>query len=197
MNVIFDIGNVVLDWDTDKIIGSTDLPDAQKIELNNELFSHQDWLDLDSGLAAESTVIEKVCRRSSLEPEAVVRALDIAKKSLTPIPESILLINEFEDYGLPLYCLSNMSIETYEFLKPKNDFFEIFDGIVISGIEKMMKPNRKIFELTLSRHSLEPSETLFIDDSEANIEAAKELGLNTHLFKRTDKCYASLRDLLL
>jgi HAD superfamily hydrolase (TIGR01509 family) len=91
------------------------------------------------------------------------------------------------DRGPDLFCLSNMSRETYAQIKHL-DFFKLFAGIVISGHEGCMKPGEAIFQLTLQRFNLSPTKTLFIDDSLPNILKALQLGISTYHFKRTDRC---------
>lgn len=197
MNAIFDLGNVMLDWNVDNIVRSVDVPGTQQLEIKRELFDHQDWLDLDCGLVTEEEVIARICNRTSLTIPDVIEALSSAKESLRPISRSLNIFLDIKKAGLPLYCLSNMSVETFGYLEPRMDFFECFDGIIISGIEKCMKPDRRIFELLLERYNLDASSSLFIDDSASNISTAKTLGMQTHHFKRSDHCYFRIRELLL
>lgn len=197
LNVLFDLGNVVINWDTQSVVETLALPTAQEQLLKRELFDHSDWLDLDRGLATEPEVVERVCQRTNFSANTVNDALHAARTSLTPISESVDLLHELKDAGLPIYCLSNMSIETYQHIKDKMGFFDCFSGIVISGHEKCIKPNAAIFQLTLERFSLEASETFFIDDSDANVSSAAKLGIPSYLFKRTDYCYQYLRERLL
>lgn len=195
MKVIFDLGNVVLDWNTDKILKSLDLSQEERDRLHIELFKHQDWLDMDQGIQSEPLVVSRVVDRSSLKRDVVEQALLAAKKSLTPIAQSIQLMQDLYDAGIEMYCLSNMSSETYEHIKTQK-FFSLFDGIVISGNEKCMKPDAKIFDLTIEGDKLSPSETLFIDDSLPNISTARDLGILSFHFKRSNACYSKIRELL-
>jgi len=195
MKVIFDLGNVVLDWNIDKILKSLDLSQKERNLLNIGLFKHQDWLDMDQGVKTERLVVSRVVSRSSLRKNVVEQALLAAKTSLTSIPQSIQLMQDLYDAGIKMYCLSNMSSETYEHIKTQ-EFFNLFDGIVISGHEKCMKPDAKIFDLTIQRYGLSPSETLFIDDSLPNISTACDLGILGFHFKRSNACYSKIRDLL-
>ena len=193
--VILDLGNVVLDWDVDRILDSLSLESDQQNLLRRELFSHQDWLDMDHGKESEIAVISKVCERSPLSRDTVERALLAAKNSLSPISETLLLMQEISNNGTKMFCLSNMSRETYDHIKNLK-LFEMFSGIVISGIEGCMKPNEDIFHLTVNRFGLQPTDTLFVDDSLANIDTANRLGINGFHFKRSQNCYSEIRDLL-
>ncbi len=194
--VIFDLGNVVLNWDVNLILDSLGQSNTIRKLIQKELFRHNDWLDMDHGKKSEPMVISDICRRSSLTPEMVGHALLTAKKSLLHIPETIELMHEFKNKGIDMYCLSNMSVETYETIK-NQDFFNMFRGTVISGIEKCMKPDKKIYRLILDRYKLEAYNTIFIDDSLPNIEAAKNLGIVGFHFKRSPSCYSKIRDMLI
>ena len=77
------------------------------------------------------------------------------------------------------------------------EFFQLFSGIVISGNERCIKPHAEIFRLLLDRFALEPGEALFVDDLLANVEAAAALGIRGFHFRRSERCYASLRQMLL
>ena len=188
MNVLFDLGNVVINWDTQSVVDSLDLPTSHKSEMKRELFDHQDWSNLDHGLVSEPEVVTRIQERTNFDADTINAALDAARRSLTTISESLVLMYEIKAAGLPIYCLSNMSIETYGYIKDRMEFFECFTGVIISGHEKCMKPSPEIYKLTLDRFSLNASETFFIDDSEANVAAARKSGIESYLFKRTDNC---------
>ena len=194
--VIFDLGNVVLDWNVDRILESLEIPNPEQDLLREELFSHQDWVEMDRGKKSESTVASEVCERTTLSSGTVEKALLAAKTSLSTIPESTQLMREIHGNGTKMLCLSNLSTETYEHIKNR-DFFRLFSGIVISGVEGFMKPDEEIFQILLNRFELEPSNALFIDDSKLNVEAALQLGINGFHFKRSQSCYSEIRSLLL
>ncbi len=191
-SVIFDLGNVLLNWNTEQVLAGLTLPNTERNLLRKELFEHQDWLDMDHGKVAETTVTHRVEARTGLKPSTIDAALLAAKNSLLPIPATVELLAEIRNHGLDLYCLSNMSVETYAHIQ-HFDFFELFAGIVISGHEGCMKPDEEIFYRTLHRYALSSAATLFIDDSLANIKTAQRLGISAIHFKRTDNCYASIR----
>ena len=193
--VIFDLGNVLLDWNTEQVLAALKLPNSDLKLLRDELFGHQDWLDMDHGSTEETTVVSGVSARTGLAITVIEAALEAAKQSLLPIPASVELMREIHDRGFELICLSNMSRETYAHIKHL-DFFKLFAGIIISGHEGCMKPDEAIFQLALQRFNLSPTETLFVDDSLPNILQAQQLGISTYHFKRTDRCYAGIRQIL-
>ncbi len=195
MDLIFDIGNVILDWNINNILEEIKASPEQSKQLAKYIFGHQNWLKLDCGDITEKEFSSKATELSGLNSEFISKAFLIAKESLKPIPRSIKLLQDLHAADFSLYCLSNMSAETYSHIKDA-DFFKLFSGIVISGNENCMKPNEDIFKLTLHRYNLKPSNTLFIDDHIDNINTAIKLGISTHHFKRSNKCYSALEALI-
>jgi len=92
-----------------------------------------------------------------------------------------------------MYVLSNMSIANARYLALR-DYFKLFDGVVISAEEKLLKPESALFQLVLDRYDLQARELVFVDDMLPNIEAAESLGMKAVHFAATDKCYATIRD---
>lgn len=193
--VILDLGNVVLDWNVERILDSLNLATEELNLLRSELFFHQDWIDLDHGKTTEKTVVSSISDRSPLSEDTVRSAIMAARNSLEPIEATLLLMQEISGSGIEMFCLSNMSRETYDHIKSRT-LFEMFSGIAISGVEGCMKPNQDIFHLTINRFGLVPADTLFIDDSLPNIETAQGLGINGFHFKRSRNCYTGIRNIL-
>jgi len=94
------------------------------------------------------------------------------------ISENTKLLNPLKS-KYRLFGLTNWSAEAFPIIFPKYEFFKVFEGIVVSGEEKLIKPGREIYELLLNRYGLVASESLFIDDSIKNITTANELGFST------------------
>ena len=85
-----------------------------------------------------------------------------------------------------------MSPENYAYLKQKYAFFDHFQGIVISGLENTIKPEKKIFQILLQRFALNPGETLFIDDRPENTRTAEEFGMAVVTFSVNAECYTKI-----
>jgi putative hydrolase of the HAD superfamily len=188
---IFDLGNVVLNWHVPTVLKSLPFDNEIQQQLDQQLFSHNDWLAMDHGLLSEKAVISNIKCRSSLNDEHINQAILAAKCSLIEIERSVALMQKLVDQSIPLYCLSNMSVETYQHVKDYK-FFELFEGIVISGIEKCMKPDSSIYQCIIQRYQLDPAQCLFIDDRLENVEAARENDLQAWHFFGTDNCYQSI-----
>jgi 2-haloacid dehalogenase len=95
------------------------------------------------------------------------------------IPESVLVLDALLERNYPVYGLTNWSHETFPIALERFEFLKRLHGIVVSGSEKMGKPDKEIFHLLLDRFALKPHHCVFIDDNAANIQAAQEIGFQT------------------
>ena len=112
-----------------------------------------------------------------------------------PIDGTVELLADLKAAGLAVFALSNMEPDTYRVRRERFAFMDWFDGSVISGLEGVAKPDRKIFDILLSRHGLDPARTVFVDDNPANIAAAAELGIIALRFTGADQLRLDLRGL--
>jgi 2-haloacid dehalogenase len=94
-----------------------------------------------------------------------------------PIPEAVEVLRDLKGAGVPCYALTNMEVETYPPRLERFPFLRWFDGSVVSGFERIAKPDTEIFELLLRRFDLTPGSTLLVDDSARNVRAAQRLGM--------------------
>ena len=96
--------------------------------------------------------------------------------------ETVDVLAALHQRKVPLLALTNWSAETFPYVLERYDFFGWFQGIVVSGHEKMKKPDRCIYQVLLDRYSITPNHAVFIDDNPANVAAAREVGLHGLLF---------------
>jgi len=100
-----------------------------------------------------------------------------------PIAGSVEILAELKDRGTPLYGLTNWSTETYAPALERFAFLHWFRGILVSGEVKVIKPDRRIFELLIERFGMDPHRAVYIDDVEANVAAARPFGIHAIHFK--------------
>jgi epoxide hydrolase-like predicted phosphatase len=136
------------------------------------------WSEFDRGTYTREEVTRMLAEDYNLTLEDAHCQVQKLLEALQPIPETEELIRELKARGIKCYVLSNMSGEFYAELL-KFPVFELFDGAVVSYQERVNKPDKKIYEIILSRYGLEPSETVFADDKIANTEAASRFGIHT------------------
>ncbi len=192
MIALWDLGNVVVQWNPEKILSRLQLSADKKAVVKSALFESNLWLDLDRGVTTEPEVAALLSAESSLSTDEVVHCFDTVRESLVNFPRSVELINQMKEADIPMYVLSNMSAVNAGYLRSR-EYFTLFQGIVISAEEKLIKPDATLFQVVLDRFGLDANEMVFIDDSLPNIEVAQLLGMQTVHFKASDKCYADIR----
>jgi 2-haloacid dehalogenase len=103
-------------------------------------------------------------------------------------------VEELDARGVPLFAITNFSADFWKpFFDKERAFFSRFRDIVVSGEEKLLKPDPAIYFRALNRFGLKPAEALFIDDREINVEGARALGMQAHLFIDADDLRVRLR----
>jgi putative hydrolase of the HAD superfamily len=185
MNVVFDLGAVLLAWEPTRLV-QTHLSDhapneAAAAALGRALFHHDDWLSFDCGTRSLDEAIARMALRLSLPGEKLDAMLGTLGERLESIAVTVELLEGLfarraAGEGLRLYYLSNMPAPYARAIERRHAFMRRFDGGVFSGDVKFLKPHREIYELLAVRHALEPAQTVFIDDSAANVEAARAFG---------------------
>lgn len=178
-NIIFDLGNVLIEFNPHKFV-EENIPPADRDEVFQMIFERREWQELDRGTLSYDEVVKFFSIRFP-QYEDLIRKFFENKiiDCLKPIEANIKYVEELKKRGYRLYILSNFHYPAYENVSKKWDFFKLFDGEVISSHANLLKPERGIYEEILQKYKLNPEETLFIDDSQPNIEAAKEFGLKT------------------
>jgi putative hydrolase of the HAD superfamily len=195
-NVIFDLGGVVLDWNPDRIVAGIVPETGLQSAYRQSLFGHADWGEFDRGTVTEAELIERLALRLGRSPQDWKATLDAIRNSLVVKTDTVELIRALRRRGISLYCLSNMPVDVYTHLKIQHTFWDAFSGIVISGEVKMMKPEPEVFLHLLATFGIRAEDCVFIDDLAANVEAARQTGMQAILFKDARQCEQELATLL-
>lgn len=195
MNIVFDLGGVVFNWQPDAIIRSIFEDTAIQDLIRKEILEHTDWVELDRGTIALDQAIVRGAARTGLPSEDIERLLKAVPRFLTPIEETIELIRDLSNTNNRLFVLSNMHLASIAYLEQRHAFWDVFEGIVISSRIKMVKPEIQIYEHLLNRYQLKPGDTVFIDDLQENLAAASSIGIQTIRFASPDQCRHALVDL--
>lgn len=195
-NVIFDLGGVVFDWNPDHIVSRVQPEPELRAVLKEALFGHADWRMFDRGTLTEPELIQRLQLRLGPAQPQVELILDAVRNSLVEKPETLQLLRSLQGQGTPLYCLSNMPASIYAHLRRRHSFWDVFNGIVISGEVQMMKPEPEVFLHLLATFGLRAEESVFIDDLPANIASARQVGLHAIRFKDAAQCRRELDQIL-
>jgi 2-haloacid dehalogenase len=180
--VVFDLGGVLIDWDPRHLYRKL-LADEAAVEEFLATVSTPEWnAELDRGRPFAEGVAELVERHP--EHAATIAAYHERWPEMVAgdIPGTVEVLAELQAAGVPLYALTNWSAETFAITRGRFEFLEWFDGLLVSGEERVTKPDPAIFQLLLDRFGLDPTATVFVDDSEANVAAARRLGFDAIRF---------------
>ncbi|MEW4212246.1 HAD family phosphatase [Priestia megaterium] len=186
-NIIFDIGNVLLNWKPEEYLKQKGIEPHKILEVHNEIFKSEEWAMLDRGTITEEEAKKLIASRSNSNRHLVELAFDNWYEMFTPIEESISILKNAKNAGYKVYYLSVFHLLAFEHVTKKYSFFELFNGGIASYEAKQVKPEEGIYKLLIEKYGIEPEESIFIDDAEANVEAAKGLNFNAiHLKKPKD-----------
>ena len=183
MNIVFDFGNVLVEWNPARLIhehyfardGQAHAPQA----LADALINHQDWLDFDLGLMDSAELAKRSARRLGLD-EAGLRGFVDRIPHVLPVFEPTVATMQALADGLHgahrVLYLSNMPEAFAEVLETRCTWLSRFEGGIFSGRVKLAKPDSAIYAIAESRFQLDPADTLFLDDSVRNVQAARARG---------------------
>lgn len=195
MNVVFDLGGVLLSWNPQEILEKSFSDPAVREIARREVMMHPDWLEIDRGTYTFEQAIERFVASSGLEAEIIRGFMDNVPNFLTAKSETVDLLHRVKAAGNSVYCLSNMPGETFAFLEQNHDFWHAFDGLVISAHVGHCKPEPAIYHHLLGTFNLVANETVFIDDMPENIAAAKREGIHGIRFESAAQVERELKRL--
>jgi 2-haloacid dehalogenase len=175
--IVFDFGGVLVDWNP-RHLYKTLLNDEEKIEWFLKNVCTDEWnLEQDRGRslkAATELLTEKFPEHTDLIKAYYGNWEQMLKGE---IAETVEILHALKT-KFKLYGLTNWSAETFPVALERFNFFKLFDDIVVSGHEKLIKPEKEIFELLLNRYDLKAKNCVFIDDNVKNVYAAANIGFH-------------------
>lgn len=201
MNLVFDFGAVLFTWRPailmEQYFPAQAATPAQAGQLAHAMFSHPDWHAFDSGNVEMGHVIARTAQRLQLDAAALTSLMHGIGEHLAPMPDSVELLARLHarrqgDNTLRLYYLSNMPVPYARSLEQRHDFLQWFDGGIFSGDVLHIKPDPAIYQLLQSRYTLEPAQTVFIDDLKPNVQAARAQGWHGIHFESAEQLQRQL-----
>ena len=195
-NVIFDFGGVLMDWNP-RYYYKNHFNDDEKMEFFLKNIAEDEWnAEQDRGRTlAEGTEIQ-VAKFPEWETEIRAYYDNWTTMLHADIPENVAVLRKLDQSKYELFGLTNWSDETFPYALANYDFFQIFDGkIVVSGTEKLIKPDPKIWQVLLDRYNIKAEESVFIDDNPKNIDVAQQLGFITVKVNEDTDLESELRNL--
>ena len=178
-NIIFDLGNVLINFKPYEFLLRFTNDKEYIDQFISKVTRSKTWLELDRGTESLENARTIFISKYPQEKDFIEQFFDQWMDMLTPIEENVEILVELKELGYRSYILSNYIIEAFSYVCSKYSFLSLFNGQIISGVEKVIKPEKAIYELLLSRYNLVPEESLFIDDILFFLKPAKKLGMKT------------------
>ncbi|WP_198651466.1 HAD family phosphatase [Dyella sp. C11] len=195
--VIFDLGNVLIGWDPRRLYKQLIEDEAQREWFLREVCNSEWNEQQDAGRPwSEATAL---LREKFPEHAEWIDAYHLRWEEtlVGAMEDSVALLAALRDRGVRLLALTNWSQETFPIARRLFPFLQWFEGIVVSGEERLIKPDPRIYQRLLERYAVEPSTALYIDDSARNVAAAEALGMQGWWFRGADGLRERLVELAL
>ena len=186
-NIVFDFGGVLLDWNPHYLYDPY-FGDVEKAEWFLTHICTYEWnAQHDNGKPIAEGTAELIALHPEWKKEIRMYYDEFMKMMGGQIPGMEELVKKRKANGQRVFGLSNWSVETFALVRPVYPVLDLMEDMVISGVEKVMKPDHRIFELALDRFGIKAEETVFIDDNPNNVKAANELGIHGILFQSRER----------
>ena len=191
--VVFDVGRVLVEWDMRILIRKFITDEAEVEHVYANVLSPEWHFQHDAGMALAEMVPARIAEFPQYEAVLQAYATRFNETIPGPVPGSIELVDELHKRGVPLYALTNFGDEFWAAFRPTQPVFQRFRDIVVSGTEKIAKPDPAIYRLAERRFGHPADAMLFVDDNRDNIEAARACGWQAHHFADAETLRLDLR----
>ena len=181
-SVIFDVGRVLFDWDLRYLFAKL-IADRDELEwFVTHVVTPQWHFQHDAGRLLAEMLPELKAEFPRYEALIDAYAARFNETIPGPMPGSLELVARLDAAGAPLFAITNFGHEFWEGFRPTQPVFDRFRDIIVSGTEKMMKPDPAIYALAIERFGIDPAGALFIDDVATNVAGAESVGIAGHRF---------------
>lgn len=186
MDIILDMGNVLLEWNKDKILQEVSDTKEEYLVLDKTIFQSGLWEKLDLGtMTREELVLKVVSMIGSTYQKKVEEVIWNWPSYIDIYREVFPVLSELKKKGHRIFVLSNTSKVFYDLLEEQlSPLKELLDGFVLSCDIKAIKPDLAMFKGIFEKYQLDPANCVFLDDIEGNTNAAEKLGIKAHQVKK-------------
>lgn len=196
-NIVFDIGNVILKFDIDDVLNRFTNDEFEKKFILENIINSPEWLKnglIDTGFVSRDDAISIVQDRTNHMDDYLIERFWKTYNDYAEVDKRLLeIIKKLQNNNYKIFLLSNINPYTHEFIN-KSNLLELVDGYVFSYQEHKIKPFDSIYNTLIQRYSIEPGESLFIDDNQKNIDTGNKLGFISKKVK--PDCYDSVIEVL-
>lgn len=194
-NVIFDIGNVMVRWSPEEIIRLTFGDDADIPSIRAKVFQSEVWRDYNLGNMTQRQVLDSLIKQFGFSSIQMERLCYYLMTTQIQIFGQNQLLQRLKDAGFGVYALTDNVIEIVNYLKEKYDFWELFDGSVVSDDVHLLKPQPEIYLHLLDTYQLTAQECVFTDDVSRNIRGCEAVGIHGIVFENSTQLETRLHEL--
>jgi 2-haloacid dehalogenase len=189
---VFDVGKVLFEWDLRHLFAKL-IPDKDELEYFLTVIVTPEWhFQHDAGRALDDMVAERIAVFPEYAAWIAAYAPRFNETIPGPVTGSLEIVQELAECCVPLFAITNFGAELWEGFRPTQPIFDLFQDIIVSGVEKLVKPDPAIYALALQRFGLEPGTAIFIDDNYDNVISARQNGFAAHHFKDADSLRLAL-----
>lgn len=193
--VVFDLGNVVIDWDPFPAIAAGVGEQEARRFLTAVDFDFMAWNHgPDSGGTWRDAEAEVARTHPHWERHALAYRANFATSLVGEVPGTAAIIRDLHAAGVPVFGLTNWSDELYPHAPRMFDVLGLFEDVVVSGTEGAAKPDRRIYEITVERAGIPADRLVFVDDRQPNVDGAIAVGMDAILFTDADDLRRELRE---
>ena len=194
---VFDVGRVIVQWDLRALFEKL-FDDGQELDWFLANVVTEKWhFQADAGRPLAEMVPERIAEYPDYEAHIRAYAARFNETVPGPIPGTEALIRALADRGVAIFGITNFGAEFWTGFRPEWPVFDLFQDIIVSGEEKLVKPDPAIYALAETRFGMSGDALFFTDDNQANIAAAKARGWHAHLFEGAEGLEAELKRLAL
>lgn len=190
--IVFDVGRVLYRWNLRNLFEKMIVDEKRLDFLLSEIVTEQWHFQHDAGRPLGEMVPERQAVYPDYADAIEAYATRFNETIPGPVPGSLEIVRDLDAAGLPLFAITNFGAEFWDGFRPTAPIFDLFRVIVVSGKEKIAKPDAAIFALAAERFGHDPEAMLFIDDNADNIAAARVLGWQVHHFRDAPTLRADL-----
>lgn len=195
-NIIFDVGNVLVEYNPDGLMRRLGFDEETLQAVNQAVFQNELWNESDRGVLSPEELLEAFIANNPAYEKEIRQVIDAVGDTISLMPYTVEWVKGLKERGYHLYILSNYAEYTYEKTSHKMEFLPYMNGVVFSYRCKLIKPEKEIYEYICKTYELKPEESVFLDDREDNVEAARNMGMHGIVFENYAQGSETLEQLL-
>lgn len=184
-NIVFDMGKVLVNYEADRVCRHF-MNDPMEIkEVTTTIFLSPEWILLDMGVIEEKDAMERMINRLTDNHAKEMAKLCMShwhEYNMWPIEGMGDVVKALKEKGYKIYLCSNASVRLLTCYQDVIPGIQFFDGILFSAEEKLLKPQKEIYERLFVKFGIKPEESFFVDDLQMNIDGAKACGMDGYCF---------------